>query len=83
MGLHTGDLLLEEGRLFGVAMHTAARICGACVGGEILVSHDVWRAVGEQLDRPAVDLGPVPLRGIFEPVSLHRVRWAPEDVAAV
>jgi class 3 adenylate cyclase len=81
VGLHTGELLLEEGRLFGVAMHTAARICGACAGGEILVSHDVWRAVGGKIEWSADDLGPVTLRGIFEPVSLHRVRWAPEGVA--
>jgi len=75
VGLHQGEPLLEEGRLFGVAMHTAARICGACDGGEILASLGVWRAAGADTQWVAEDLGPVPLRGIFEPVSLQRVDW--------
>jgi class 3 adenylate cyclase len=76
VGLHQGEPLLEEGRLFGVAMHTAARICGAGEGGEILISGDARTAVGSDESFASEDLGPVQLRGIFEPVSLHRVHWA-------
>jgi class 3 adenylate cyclase/tetratricopeptide (TPR) repeat protein len=83
VGLHAGEPLLEEGRLFGVVMHTAARICGACEGGEIRLSHEVWRSAGAGSEWPADDLGPVPLKGLFEPVSLHRVRWGPGESPAV
>jgi class 3 adenylate cyclase len=75
VGLHRGEPLLEEGRLFGVAMHTAARICGACEGGEILASLGVWAAAGADTQWVGEDLGPVSLRGIFEPVPLQRVYW--------
>jgi len=74
IGLHVGEPLLEEGRLFGVVMHTAARICAACEGGDILVSSEVWCAAGAEREWAAEPLGPVPLRGIFEPVVLHRIR---------
>ncbi len=76
VGLHAGEPLLEEGRLFGVAMHTAARICGACEAGEILVSQDVWRSAAADGEWITDDLGLVPLKGIFAPVSLHRVHWS-------
>jgi class 3 adenylate cyclase len=75
VGLHEGEPLIEEGRLFGVAMHTAARICGACAGGEILVSLEVWRNGGLAGEAEADELGRVPLKGIFDPVSLLRVHW--------
>jgi class 3 adenylate cyclase len=74
VGLHQGEPLPEEDRLFGMAMHTAARICGSCEGGEILVSDEALRSAGDG-EWAADDLGPVALRGIFEPVSLRRVRW--------
>lgn len=74
IGLHLGQPLLEEGRLFGVVMHTAARICAACEGGDILVSSEVWRAADAEREWTAEPLGPVPLRGIFEPVVLYRIR---------
>jgi class 3 adenylate cyclase/tetratricopeptide (TPR) repeat protein len=83
IGLHVGEPLLEEGRLFGVAMHTAARICGACEGGQILVSDEAWRAASVESELEAEHLGPVPLRGIFEPVSLHRMWGAPRTPAGV
>jgi class 3 adenylate cyclase len=79
VGLHTGEVLLEEGRLFGMVMHTAARICSACSGGQILASHQVWRVAESQVDVVADDLGPITLRGILEPVSMHRVRWMAVD----
>jgi class 3 adenylate cyclase len=73
IGVHLGEPLLEEDRLFGVAMHTAARICGACEGGQVLVSDEAWCAAGD-VELLASNLGPVALRGIFEPVRLHLLR---------
>ncbi len=75
VGLHLGEPLLEEGRLFGVSMHTAARICGSCEGGEVRVSHGVWRRADGGSQYRADALGPVALKGIFDPVTLHRVHW--------
>ena len=49
-----------------MAMHTAARICGACEGGQILVSLDVWKSAGAERECVGDELGPVVLKGIFE-----------------
>ncbi len=74
VGLHTGEVLVEEGRVFGVVMHTAAHICTSCRAGEILVSHQVWAALADPSEWPNEDLGPISLKGLFEPVSLRRVK---------
>jgi class 3 adenylate cyclase len=84
VGLHRGEPLLEEGRLFGVTMHAAARICAAGEGGDVLASLDVWRNAGAEREWAADDLGPVPLKGIFEPVSLYRLRpFGPTETRSV
>ena len=38
VGLHVGEPLLEEGRLFGASVIAAVRICAACDAGDILAS---------------------------------------------
>jgi class 3 adenylate cyclase len=38
MGIHTGEATLAAGDYFGLAVHRAARICGAAHGGQVLVS---------------------------------------------
>jgi class 3 adenylate cyclase/predicted negative regulator of RcsB-dependent stress response len=79
VGLHLGEPLLEEGRLFGVSMHTAARICASCQPGEVRASREVWQSGAAGSGCKAEDLGPVALKGLFEPVSLHRVGRASGD----
>ena len=44
IGLHAGDVIREEGNVFGGAVNIAARICGLSAAGEILVS-DVVRGM--------------------------------------
>ena len=45
IGLHAGDVIREEGNVFGGAVNIASRICGLSAPGEILVSDVVrgWR----------------------------------------
>ena len=40
MGLHTGEVIAEEGDFFGKNVILAARIAAQASGGEILVSAD-------------------------------------------
>ena len=38
MGIHTGQVSVSDGHYIGLAVHRAARICGAGEGGQVLVS---------------------------------------------
>jgi class 3 adenylate cyclase len=46
IGVHTGEITLTEGGYVGLAVHTAARVCSAGHGGQIVVS-DATRAAVE------------------------------------
>jgi class 3 adenylate cyclase len=41
LGLHAGDVISEEGNVYGGAVNVAARIAGLSVAGEVLVSETV------------------------------------------
>jgi class 3 adenylate cyclase len=45
-GLHAGDVIVEHGRVHGLAVNTAARFCDAAGAGEIAVSDAVRRLAG-------------------------------------
>jgi len=75
VGIHLGEVLLEEGRVFGVVMHTAAHICTSGQAGDILASKQVWDALSDRYGWSAQDLGPIALKGLFEPISLCRIDW--------
>jgi class 3 adenylate cyclase len=40
-GVHTGEVEVDGGAVRGIAVHTAARVCGAAGAGELLVSSTV------------------------------------------
>ena len=47
MGLHTGEVIAEEGDFFGKNVILAARIAAQANGGEILVSEQMRAAAHE------------------------------------
>jgi class 3 adenylate cyclase len=73
IGLHSGELLLEEGRVFGVVMHVAAHICGAGIAGAVVVSQPFWDSLGNSGAWRSHPLGPAALKGLSTPIELLRV----------
>jgi pimeloyl-ACP methyl ester carboxylesterase len=71
-GLHTGECERVDGKLAGIAVHTAARIAESAGAGEVLVSGTV-RALVAGSGIEFSDRGTVPLRGIPEEQSLFAV----------
>jgi class 3 adenylate cyclase len=73
-GVHSGEPTQTESNYIGLPVHTAARICAAAHGGQILVSADTRKAA-----RGAVEgirfrtIGAYRLRGLPEPVELFQV----------
>lgn len=75
IGLHTGRPTLTDTGYMGLAVHTAARICFASHGGQILLSRTTMQAC--QKSRPEgvgfAELGRFQLRGLQEPEVLFQV----------
>ena len=71
-GVHTGECEVLDGKLAGIAVHTAARVATAAGPGEILVSSTV-RDLAAGSGISFVDRGERSLKGLPEPVRLFAV----------
>ena len=78
IGIHTGRTTLTETGYVGIAVHTAARVCSAGHGGQILLSSASRDAlVGSQAAGIALrTLGRYALAGLPDPEALFQVHAA-------
>ena len=80
IGLNTGEVIREEGDLFGAMVTAAARIAGHASAGEILISDTVKGLLGPATTVELEERGQVELGGFPQPWRIHAVRW--EEAAA-
>jgi class 3 adenylate cyclase len=71
IGVHSGRPTLTDAGYIGLAVHTAARVCAAGHGGQILVSGATRDAVGS----------PAPERFGFRDLGRHRLQGLPDREA--
>jgi len=73
VGIHAGPVVFQEGDYFGRTVNIASRIAEYARPGEVLVSQEVVDATDlDGLDVTAI--GPIELKGVLQPLSLHSVR---------
>ena len=73
VGIHSGRPTLTDTGYVGLAVHTAARVCDAGHGGQILVSSAAVLALGEQRVASFRSLGRYRLEGLEDPEELSQV----------
>jgi class 3 adenylate cyclase len=75
VGIHSGYPTRAKANYIGMAVHTAARICSAGHGGQIVVSSDFRTAIGVPLPNAVRlrRLGAYALRGLPDEVELYQV----------
>jgi class 3 adenylate cyclase len=71
IGLHSGRPTVSDGHYIGIAVHTAARICSAAHGGQIVMSGQTKESVKDL----------VPHATEFRGLGSHRLRGLPEQLA--
>jgi adenylate cyclase len=74
IGLHLGDLVVEEGEIFGDGINVAARLEALADPGGVCASGAVVEQVRGKLDAVFEDLGEQPLKNIPAPVRVYRLR---------
>jgi class 3 adenylate cyclase len=74
LGIHAGDVIREDGNVYGGAVNIASRICGLCAPGEILVSATVRELARTSAGVTFEDRGEQTLKGIEDPVRVFAVR---------
>ena len=85
VGIHLGDVVEEsDGDLMGDGVNIAARLEGIAEPSAICLSEDAYRQVKGRLDLAAVDLGPIQLKNIAEPIQVYSLKiGAPADAKAM
>lgn len=80
VGIHAGDVIEEDGNVFGGAVNIAARVAGESAAGEVLVSQTVRELARTSARVAFEDAGERSLKGVGEPVRMWRiVRELPAD----
>jgi adenylate cyclase len=76
IGINMGDVIVEDGDIFGDGVNVAARLQGLAEPGGICVSARVQEDGAGRLDLAFEDLGEQAFRNIARPVRAYRVATA-------
>jgi adenylate cyclase len=73
IGIHQGDIVVEDGDIFGDGVNIAARLEGLAEPGGICISARVQEDAAGRLDLTFEDIGEQALKNIVRPVRVYRV----------
>jgi TolB-like protein/class 3 adenylate cyclase len=74
IGINIGDIILEEGDIYGDGVNVAARLEALAEPGGICIARNVWNQVKAKLDLVFEPTGEHRVKNIAEPIAVYRVR---------
>jgi class 3 adenylate cyclase len=80
MGVNFGDVISEQGDIFGSAVNITARLENLACSGGICISKSARSSLRNQARFKFIDLGKRQVKSINEPVHAFRIEIAPEVV---
>jgi TolB-like protein/class 3 adenylate cyclase len=81
IGIHVGDIIIDENDIFGDGVNIAARLEGIAEPGGVCLSDDTYRQIRGKVEIACDDLGPQTLKNIAEPMRAWRVKLGCEGAA--
>ena len=81
IGIHVGDIIIDESDIFGDGVNIAARLEGISEPGGVCVSNDAHRQVRGKVELVFDDMGPQHLKNIAEPMRAWRIVLSGQSVA--
>src|SRR5213082_190377 len=81
VGINVGDIVVEDGDIFGDGVNVAARLEGLAEPGGICVSARVQEDVAGKLNLAFEDIGEQALKNIARPIRVYRVRVASPSIS--
>ena len=82
IGINLGDVIEEEGRIYGDGVNIAARVEGLASAGGICISGTVYEHVKDKLSLGYEYSGEQTVKNIPEPIRLYRIPTASSNVSA-
>jgi len=83
IGVNLGDVIEEDGRIYGDGVNIAARVEGLSEAGGICITGRVYDQVKNKLELGYEYLGEHSVKNISEPVRVYKVLMEPEAVGKV
>ena len=83
IGINLGDVIEDEGRIYGDGVNIAARIEGLSQSGGICISRTAYDHVKSKLSLGYEYIGEHAVKNIAEPVKVYRVLMEPEAAGKV
>ena len=70
IGVHIGEVLLEDGKIFGDGVNVASRIQSLAQGNSILFSKEIFDKIKNQPDFKSISLGSFEFKSVDEPMEV-------------
>ena len=83
IGIHVGDIIIDDNDIFGDGVNIAARLEGIAEPGGVCISDDAHRQIRGKIDIAFDDIGEQTLKNIAEPMRAWHIRLADEAAPAV
>jgi len=74
IGIHLGDIIIDDNDIFGDGVNIAARLEGIAEPGGVCISDDAQRQIRGKVDIAFEDMGAQTLKNIPEPMRVWRIR---------
>src|SRR3984957_16076851 len=74
IGINVGDIISDEGDIYGDGVNIAARVESLASPGAICLSEDAYKQIKGKLDLNVSDMGVQQLKNIAQPVRVFGVR---------
>jgi adenylate cyclase len=74
IGIHVGDIIIDDNDIFGDGVNIAARLEGIAEPGGVCISDDAQRQIRGKVDTGFDDMGVQTLKNIAEPMRAWRMR---------
>ncbi|MFI5135603.1 MAG: adenylate/guanylate cyclase domain-containing protein, partial [Chitinophagales bacterium] len=73
IGIHTGDVMFEDGDVYGDGVNVASRIESFAVAGGVFISDRVYADIKNQKDISTISLGKYELKNVSSPVEIFAI----------
>lgn len=79
IGVHLGDIIVEDGDIFGDGVNVAARLESIAEPGGIVLSKQVHDHIGANIPARFASLGEQKVKNISRPIHAYRVEMSADD----
>jgi adenylate cyclase len=82
IGIHVGDIIIDDNDIFGDGVNVAARLEGIAEPGGFCISNDTYRQIRGKVEIVCDDMGLQHLKNIAEPIQAWQVRLSNQTLSA-